>query len=380
MKTQLLRHCVAILSQLFALSEILAQTPVPFSSNRWFFLESPQRPGVTGHVLEEYLGRPSLLLRNTEAQLKDINFTNGIIEYDVAFGPERRGIGVSFRMQDAGNCESFFIRSHQSGNPDATQYMPLFQNMDSWQLYHGTGFSAPMNFTFNQWVHFKLVISGNQMEVFIGDMEKPVLFVPALKRQVQGGTLSLFGNETRFANFSYTDLLDPAIKSADLPEATLLNGTIKHWQISQSFPEKKLDNLLRLTPSQKTGLTWQQMTTEKTGLINLATGPAWSKNDNTTFARVIIESEREQIKPLKLGFSDRAKVFLNNQLLFSGHDEFQSRDYRFVGTIGYYDEIYLPLKKGRNELWVAVSENFGGWGIKAAIENQTGIKIQAQLK
>lgn len=122
------------------------------------------------------------------------------------------------------------------------------------------------------------------------------------------------------------------------------------------------------------------MATEKTGLLNLSTGPAWSKENNTTFARLFIESDHAQIKPLQLGFSDRAKVYLNSQLLYSGHDEFQSRDYRFLGTIGYYDELYLPLKKGRNELWVAISEDFGGWGIKALIEDWTGIKIQTDFK
>jgi len=43
--------------------------------------------------------------------------------------------------------------------------------------------------------------------------------------------------------------------------------------------------------------------------------------------------------------------------------------------MGLYDTVYLSLKKGKNELWIAVSENFGGWGIMAAFENMAGIKI-----
>lgn len=380
MKIQLFRYYALILFQLLGLSPIAAQTQVPFDSDRWYFQEYPKRPGITSHEMEKYLGKSGILLRNTDAQLKDASFTNGIIEYDLAFGPERKGIGISFRMTDAANCESFFIRPHQSGNADATQYMPLYQNMDSWQLYYGQGYSAPVSFTFNQWVHFKLVVSGQQMEVFIGDMEKPVLFVQELKRPVNGGMISLFGNGARFANFSYTHLPNPTIKSIPLSIVPVSKGTITQWQVSQTFPEKKLDKLLKLTPSQMIGLSWQSMTTEKSGLLNLATGPTWSKENNTTFARLIIESDQAQIKPLRLGFSDRAKVYLNEQLLYSGQDEFQSRDYRFMGTIGYYDELYLPLKKGRNELWVAVSENFGGWGIKAVIDDQSGMKINLDFK
>lgn len=52
------------------------------------------------------------------------------------------------------------------------------------------------------------------------------------------------------------------------------------------------------------------------------------------------------------------------------------RDYRFLGTIGLFDEVYLPLKKGENELWLAVTESFGGWGIKALIEDLAGLTIK----
>jgi len=36
----------------------------------------------------------------------------------------------------------------------------------------------------------------------------------------------------------------------------------------------------------------------------------------------------------------------------------------------------LPLVKGDNDLWLAVSENFGGWGVKAAFENMDHIESQ----
>ncbi|MCH8059016.1 MAG: hypothetical protein IIA11_01020 [Proteobacteria bacterium] len=49
-------------------------------------------------------------------------------------------------------------------------------------------------------------------------------------------------------------------------------------------------------------------------------------------------------------------------LLYSkGNNAYQSRDYRYLGTIGLFDAIMLPLAVGDNELWIAVSEAFGGW-------------------
>jgi hypothetical protein len=57
-------------------------------------------------------------------------------------------------------------------------------------------------------------------------------------------------------------------------------------------------------------------------------------------------------------------VLLNGRPLYSGDDAYQSRDYRFLGSIGWYDSVYLPLVEGRNELVMAVSEAFGGWGFR----------------
>ncbi len=96
----------------------------------------------------------------------------------------------------------------------------------------------------------------------------------------------------------------------------------------------------------------------------------------TAFAKLIIESEQDQIKKMQFGFSDYIKVYFNDRLIYGGSDPYQSRDYRFLGTIGYFDELYLPLKKGVNELWMAVSEDFGGWGVKALFEDMNGITIK----
>ena len=69
-------------------------------------------------------------------------------------------------------------------------------------------------------------------------------------------------------------------------------------------------------------------------------------------------------------------VYLNDKLLYFGKDAYMSRDYRFLGTVGFYDMLFLPLKKGDNELWFVVSEDFGGWIIKAKLEDMTEISLK----
>jgi hypothetical protein len=58
-----------------------------------------------------------------------------------------------------------------------------------------------------------------------------------------------------------------------------------------------------------------------------------------------------------------------------GSDAFASRDYRFLGTIGLYDELFLPLEVGDNEVWLAVSEGFGGWGVTLQALEAEGVTV-----
>ena len=52
---------------------------------------------------------------------------------------------------------------------------------------------------------------------------------------------------------------------------------------------------------------------------------------------------RARRQPLELGYSDRAIVYLNGERLYRGNATYRSRDYRFLGSIGLWDTIYLPL-------------------------------------
>jgi hypothetical protein len=64
---------------------------------------------------------------------------------------------------------------------------------------------------------------------------------------------------------------------------------------------------------------------------------------NTVFASLVIESDQDQLKPLTLGFSDRATVFCNGRAVFRGDETYRTRDFRCLGTIGFFDTVYLPL-------------------------------------
>lgn len=92
----------------------------------------------------------------------------------------------------------------------------------------------------------------------------------------------------------------------------------------------------------------------------------------------MIESQVAQLKRLNLGFSDRASVFLNGSVLFTGDNTYRSRSQRYLGVMTVdNDALFLPLRRGQNELVFAVSEAFGGWGLIARLENLLGVKVTA---
>jgi hypothetical protein len=345
---------------------------VPFDSDRWEIQAKESK-------VMDYLGRKSLLLKGGTAIVKDSQFTDGVIEYDIAFTDAQGFMGVFWRMQDAENYEEFYVRPHQSGQPDANQYQPVFNGVSAWQLYYGAGYGAAVKYDFNQWLHVKIVVNGKQAEVYIKDMETPALFVSEQKREIKRGRVGLSAGNfapAYYSNFSFAAMSNPPLKGKAKESEPTPNGMVMSWLISSPIEGKSLEAKYRLTDADKQKLSWTKFIPESTGTANLARLQGIKEGRNTVFARLIIQSEREQVKRIKFGFSDEVKAYFNDQLIYGGSDIWRSRDHRFLGTISLFDDLYLPLKKGENELWLAITENFGGWGVKALIENMDGIRIK----
>lgn len=344
--------------------------PIPFSSPQW---------EINGeHVLETYKGKECIWLKNGTARLPQAEFENGIIEYDVAFTPKRGFFGLHFRMADDSNFEEYYMRAHQSGNPDAMQYTPVYNGSSGWQLYHGAGHGTPHQWRFDEWMHVKFVINDQQMEVYIDDMETPVLHAFELKRKVQSGYLGLytFLAQPRFANFSYQKLDNPTIKTPAPKLPPMAAGTVLNWEVSDGFLASVLEGKSSLPKEMSVLRSWKTYPAEYTGTVNLAQRTGTSDEVNTVLAKFTIESDREQIKQLDFGYSDIAHIYVNGRLVYSGQRQFRSRDYRYLGTIGYFDAIYLPLSAGTNVITFAISEQMGGWGLRAKLADLEGVVIK----
>jgi hypothetical protein len=366
-----MKSIAALTSLTFVASVAAASEPIPFDSPRWQ-IEAAE------HRIEPYKGKTSLVLKGGLAVVADSEFTDGVIEYSCAFPKGRAFAGASWRIQDAANREEFYIRTHQSGNPDANQYTPIFNGQSSWQLYHGEGFGAPVDYQFDTWIPVKIVVSGDEAEVYIGNLENPVLFIDDLKREKASGAVGLnaanFG-AVRFADFRYRSLEKPKLEGRVERSKQRPEGAIGTWQVSDPFAEQEIDNKLEIPADLESGLGWTALSSEPTGLANLARVNVLTSETNTAFGKVTVISDRDQVKTVAFGYSDRLRLFVNDRLLYSGTNGYRTRDYRYLGTIGYFDSVTVALRKGSNELLFAVSEDFGGWGVQARFDDFDGVTV-----
>jgi hypothetical protein len=312
------------------------------------------------------------------APLAGVELTDGVIELDLAVSGERAFHGLVWRVRGEEDYESFYVRPHQVRNDDSIQYNPVFNGVASWQLYHGAGFWAPVAFPIGRFFTIRVVFAGSRAEVFVADLERPALEVAELKMPVAAGRVGLLigGPGLYVSRFAYAEGapsfvgMDPQPRPPDPPIA----GLVPAWLVSDAFPESD-PAPAQLAADAFHARTWTRLEGEPTGLVNLAQVNGLRDDRNTVWARATIYADRDRVARMSFGFSDRAVVYLNGRALFGGDESYRSRDYRFLGSIGWYDSVYLPLKQGENDLAIAVSEDLGGWGIQARFEDFDGISF-----
>ena len=371
---------LGLLFGLPAYSQTAPALSVPSDSRRWD-LEGEAKPS-------EFQGRKCLLLDGGAAVLKDFEMRDAVVDVDVATTATYGFMGFMFRIGDNGaNAEELYLRPHKSGLPDAIQYTPVLNTGRNWQLFNGPGFTGAVDIPKEVWFHLRLEVAGAQAKLFVKDMDKPALVMNDLKTGVQKGEIALFvlTGATYFSNFEIRTTPD-APWEQHLPP--MLPNILTKWSISPSY-DALARNLERpLSPAEKDAIHWQEVEAEPPGLVVLyryreAPHPQVTfQRDFSTrlqpqpgikvlYARTNINSDRDQIKKLEIGYSDDVSVFLNGQILYRGRSAQSFRDPGFLGIINLEnDAVYLPLKKGSNELILAISELGGGWGFICRLTNR----------
>jgi hypothetical protein len=369
-QNRILRVAVPLVAVLHA-GVLSAQQP--FDSSKWDIQAAAWR-------VESYRGRSALFLRDGTAWLKGSRFQNGVIEFDIIFGNTGGFPGIAFRAASHSDYELFYLRQPLSGGPHATQYTPVLHGLYAWQIYAGPAWEGTAHWSYDRWMHAKLVVRDARAELFV-DGDTAVQIVQQLRGPNGAGEIGLLsGNGARFANV----VVRTDAEAVDKTPLTMLPQVhdstpptiVASWHVSSPFPESTLvkgDG--RLAMGDKQLGRWQQLGVEERGIANLARLSGNGDGRNTVVAAVTLNADRDRTIRLRFGYSDRVRVYLNGRLVFSGNSGFGTRDPEFLGIVGLFDELSLPLKRGPNELWFAVSETFGGWAITADLPDRDGITI-----
>ncbi|HEY1906060.1 MAG TPA: hypothetical protein VGG91_08465 [Myxococcaceae bacterium] len=351
---------------------------IPLDASRWE-LEGNAK-------ILEHQGRPSILLDGGAATLKNFDMRDAVIDVDVSTPATRGFFGIQFRVAEDGRAaEWVYLRQHKSGLADAMQYTPVLGTGLNWQLYSGPGFTGAVDIPKDTWFHLRLEVTGAQAKLYVKDMEKPALVMDDLKSGLQKGqvALAVLIGETYFSNFQIRSTPDVAWERHWPPTPPT---ALTRWSISPAFEALARDLEKPLGASEAASISWQDVEAEPPGLVALyryrdAPHPRVSfQSDWSTrlqpqpgmkvlYARTTIVSDKAQTKRLALGYSDEVVVFVNGKILYRGRSPQAFRDPGFLGIVSAdNDTVYLPLKKGKNELVLALSELGGGWGFVCRLE------------
>ncbi|MDQ3805068.1 MAG: hypothetical protein M3416_14720 [Acidobacteriota bacterium] len=342
---------------------------------------------------EEHLGRKSLYLTSGFAFLKDAVFEDGVIEVDIAAPTLRSFVGIVFRFESEDEHEIVYFRPHKSGLEDAVQYTPSFNGSACWQLYSGRGFTAAAPIPKEQWVRARIEIAGLGGKVYLNNSEKPALVIEDLKRGHSRGTVGLWAgaNGGHFSNFTYRAA--PPAERRERRPAPPAAGIISKWELSEAFDVSARDPEATPAAAELRAMKWQAVGVEPPGMVVIdryrrspsivrffaepAERTGKREGRKFVYARAVVHSERDQVKRMSFGYSDEATVFLNSRPVFTGRSAFRYRDPGFLGIMDVEnDAAYLDLKKGRNEIVLAVADYFGGWGFIGRIDDMQGVRLE----
>lgn len=359
-----------------AVSNPPSEIKIPLTPDRWEFQQGKVE-------FLDYKGQKAVRLNETSGNMiyKDMNFINGIIEFDVEVNQAQPFPSVYFRWQNENETELVYLRTgaaNRKNDFDALQYASVIKGVNLWDLQHE--FQSAANIKIGEWNHVKLVVSGKQLRVYVNNPAEPDLEIPCMEGNTTEGKLAIgtgFPGQAVFANLVVKPDATEGLSAEAGADITKHDTRyIRSWYVSQpdSLPFGRDVNGFML-PKSDSG--WESIQTERRGLVNLSRKFGRSNNRRMVWLAAKIKSEFNQVQNMKLGFSDEVWVFVNNRPVYVDKNiYYQNMRKSPNGRISLDNSSFpVPLTKGDNILLIAVTNDFFGWGIMARLEHLEGIEI-----
>ena len=379
---------VLSLMLLFALRGSFAQTTmsIPMKADHWI------SSGNATFTASELAPAGVLEISKGPVDAKDLVFADGTIEFDM-YMPEKGILGIRLRAQNRDNAEALFFRPQKNCNtaPDCLQYMPLEHGAYEWDLFPEYQASAPIRIL--SWNHFRVVVLGRTMRVYVNRSSQPALTVDRMEGSALSGGLT-FGGPAKYANLVITPSKpNPA---AVPPALDPKDGFLRHWKISTAFVlpsvhDSQLDAPMGVQPRYESmpvdGKAWRPVTADKKGLVNFSHEVGSAKDGSVisvAWAKTTLLSDKAQTKAVQIGWIREIWVYVNGTLVFSGRNveglpAAKADDERISLENG---TLRLPLKKGKNEIAIALDDNLPGnvqhygWGMELKLKDSSGVLLK----
>jgi hypothetical protein len=351
-------------------SKTSAEIRVPMKPTHWQFDE-----GSVEFVTYKNAPAMKIVAGNKKATIKDLTFSDGVIEFDVE--PILPGFAQSvyFHRKDDKEQEIVYLRLNTIGNKlanEGIQYTPYFGGINMWDMY--PQYQGPAPILKEDWNHLKLVISGRQMKVYMNRQPRPVLWIPKLEGNLNEGSIAFEGT-SHIANVvvrpNETEGLPPT-EGVDLTDHDA--NYLRVWVMSKPAD---LPNGSEATISAQPALDQftDSIKAEREGFVNLTRKFGANEARKVIWLKTRITTKQAVKTKLQLGFSDEVWVFLNSQTVYVDKNLYAQNMRKNPNGRMSIDNasINLNLKEGDNDLMIAVANDFFGWGIAARLESTESV-------
>ncbi len=367
---------------------------VPLTADRWQPVQDADNPAKTDVEFIGHEGFPqgAIVLKNGSVALNGLSFRNGTLEWDMK-ATDQDIPGIQFRRhgepghQDA---EEFYLRSFPEcrASNDCIQYAPVIHGFMLWNVYPQYQTQAPI---LDGWNHYKLIVSGRRMNVYINNSPKPILAVGNLESSSPEGLIQLRGPAV-FANLTVTSDAVEGLDPRPTPDPTAADaGMVRHWQLGPQTPARfGQDPAFSEAPPEA---AWKPVMAGRFGLVNLNREYELVRHPpSLTWLRSTVTSDTAQEELVQLGWLGHVWVFVNGKLITQGKNLYDP-DYERREPDGRLSvengSFRIPLQKGVNQITLVLNSavhdkpttiNYYGWGAILRFEDPRGLHMARSQK
>ena len=254
-----------------------------------------------------------------------------------------------------------------------------------WNVYPQYQTQAPI---LDGWNHFKLVVSGRRLNVYINHWPQPILAVGNLESSSTEGSIALRGPAV-FANLTVTAGEVEGLSPQPTPDPTAPDaGMVRQWEFGPQTPARfGHDPAFSEAPPDP---AWKPITAGRFGLVNLNREFELAcRPPSFTWLRTAVTSDAAQEKLVQLGWLGHVWVFVNGRLITQGKN-FYDPEYERRAPDGRLSvengSFRIPLQKGTNQIILVLNSavhdkpttiNYYGWGAILRFTDPTGLHLAA---